>query len=138
MTTVTIDPNVRVRGNLTFAGLEDVVGDLVEGGTVRVVEPEAGLVGTGVVTEIDNETRLVYLRVDWASLQFANSLLLNDDVSHWSGVMLSGGAQVHVSFDVALQSGQLGHEFTRHVGAGARTSARRPIHPPALHRVPVS
>lgn len=68
MTCVKIDPNVRVRGNGTYAGLEDVDGPLAVGEEVQVVEPESELVGTGRVTEIDTARELVYLSLDWASL----------------------------------------------------------------------
>jgi hypothetical protein len=66
---VQIDPNIRVRGQLTFAGLEDVTGPLAVGQTVEVIEPESDLIGTGRVVEIDPARSLVYLGVDWSSLQ---------------------------------------------------------------------
>ncbi|SDR76376.1 hypothetical protein SAMN04488570_0305 [Nocardioides scoriae] len=65
---VTIDLNVRVRGNQTFTGLEDVQGPIYVGGTVRVIEPESGVAGYAVVTEIDTDSELVYLAVEWATL----------------------------------------------------------------------
>jgi hypothetical protein len=68
-TTIMIDPNVRVRGNGTYAGLEDVRGNIAVGVEVEVFEPESDLVGQGRVTEIDVERRLVYLSVDWSSLR---------------------------------------------------------------------
>ena len=68
-TKVVIDPNVRVRGQLTFAGLEDVKGPLRVGQAVDVFEPESGLVGEGRVVEIDPAHGLVYLSVDWASIR---------------------------------------------------------------------
>lgn len=67
-TRVAIDPNIRVRGNGTYAGFEDVTGPIAVGEEVEVYEPEGGLVGTGRVTEIDGSRELVYLSVDWASL----------------------------------------------------------------------
>lgn len=67
-TRVEIDPNVRVRGNETFSGFEDVAGPLVLGREVDVYEPEGGVVGTGTITDIDVERELVYVRVDWSSL----------------------------------------------------------------------
>lgn len=67
-TRVEIDPNVRVRGNGTYAGFESVIGDLVVGGIVEVFEAESGLHGRGRITDIDVQRRLVYLTVDWASL----------------------------------------------------------------------
>jgi len=70
-TRVSIDPNVRVRANGTYAGLEDVSGPLAVGDAVEVYELEANIVGSGRVTEIDLEKQLVYLSVDWASLREA-------------------------------------------------------------------
>jgi hypothetical protein len=67
-TRVTIDPNVRVRGNGTYAGFEDVTGPMAVGETVEVHEPESGLVGVASITEIDGSSELVYLSVDWSSL----------------------------------------------------------------------
>lgn len=67
-TRVTIDPNVRVRGNGTYAGFEDVTGPIAVGDLVEVYEAESSLVGQGRVTEIDVEPELVYLSVDWSSL----------------------------------------------------------------------
>jgi hypothetical protein len=68
---IEIDPNVRVRGNETYAGFEDVTGLLEVGEEVTVRESEAGLLGEGRVTHIDLDRRLVYLSVDWASLSVA-------------------------------------------------------------------
>jgi hypothetical protein len=68
-TRIEIDPNVRVRGQLTFAGFEDVYGPLRLGQTVEVYEPESNLVGEGRVVEIDIARQLVILGVDWASLR---------------------------------------------------------------------
>lgn len=67
-TRIVIDPNVRVRGNGTYAGFEDVDGPIAVGEDVQVYEHESGLVGKGRVTEIDRERELVYLSVDWPSL----------------------------------------------------------------------
>lgn len=69
MARVMIDPNVRVRGNGTFAGFEDVTGAITVHMPVEVYEPESGLVGTGTITEIDSASELVYLSVDWAALR---------------------------------------------------------------------
>jgi hypothetical protein len=68
-TRIEIDPNVRVRGQLTFAGLEDVYGPLRLGQTVEVFEPEGDIVGEGRVVEIDIARQLVILGVNWASLR---------------------------------------------------------------------
>lgn len=67
--TVDIDLNVRVRNGETYTGLEDVDGPVETGQTVRVREPESGLIGAGRITEIDPDAGLVYLTVDWGSLQ---------------------------------------------------------------------
>lgn len=67
-TRVEIDLNVRVRGNDTFVGFEDVHGPITVGEAVEVYESESGVSGEGKVTEIDGERELVYLSVDWSSL----------------------------------------------------------------------
>ena len=68
-TEILIDPNVRVAGNETFSGFEDVIGDLpAEGARVRVREPESNIVGQGVVTRVDERDRLIYLAIDWSKL----------------------------------------------------------------------
>jgi hypothetical protein len=67
-TRIEIDLNVRVRGNGTYAGFEDVVGPLAVGDEVEVYESESGLLGKGRVAEIDTVGELVYLSVDWATL----------------------------------------------------------------------
>lgn len=70
MTRIAIDLNVRVRGNLTYSGFEDIDGDLpLPGMDVEVYEPESGMVGVGRVADLDEEHRLVYLQVDWAGLR---------------------------------------------------------------------
>jgi hypothetical protein len=69
MTEVMIDPNVRVAGGLTFSGFEDVRGPMpLAGQEVLVREPEANLVAIGVVDHLNDEDRLVYVRVDWTQL----------------------------------------------------------------------
>lgn len=65
---VAIDLNVRVRGNQTYAGFEDVHGDIALGDEVEVYEPETSLVGHGRVTDVDAARQLVYLAVDWTGL----------------------------------------------------------------------
>ena len=59
-TRVAIDPNVRVRGNQTYAGFEDADGELAPGDAVEVYEPESGLTGLAR----DNKRQLVCLAVD--------------------------------------------------------------------------
>jgi hypothetical protein len=66
---VEIDPNVRVRGNQTFSGLDNVYGPIAVGQAVQVFESEADIVGDGWVTDIDTKKNLVYLRVMWSSLR---------------------------------------------------------------------
>jgi tetratricopeptide (TPR) repeat protein len=68
-TRIVIDPNIRVRENETYAGIDDVVGPVEIGDEVEVVEPESGLRGPARVVDIDTEHRLVYLAVDWAELK---------------------------------------------------------------------
>lgn len=72
---VRIDPNVRVRGNMTYADVDDDVfgGDARIGHEVEVFEEEAGIVGRGRICEIDRQTNLVYLWVNWASLKEVDS-----------------------------------------------------------------
>jgi hypothetical protein len=84
-TRVAIDLNVRVHGNQTYAGLEDVTGPLAIGSHVEVYEPETGLVGPAEVTEVDQERRLVYLAVDWGKLREPPSAGLS---SSWAEVVL--------------------------------------------------
>ena len=67
-TRVRIDLNVRVRGNGTYAGFEDVYGPIAVNDLVHVFEPESGFEGEGRVTEIDVAAQLVYLTVDWGAL----------------------------------------------------------------------
>jgi hypothetical protein len=68
-TRIAIDPNVRVWGDKTYAGFEDVQGIPVVGGYVEVWESESGASGFGQVTAIDHDRGLVYLSVDWAALR---------------------------------------------------------------------
>lgn len=69
LTEILIDPNVRVEGNLTFSGFEDVEGDVPnEGDYVVVREPESDLSTLGRVRRVDYSDKLVYLDVDWKTL----------------------------------------------------------------------
>lgn len=70
---VEIDPNVRVRGNQTFSGMENVYGPIAVGQAVQVFESEADIVGDAWVTDIDHKKKLVYLRVMWSSLRSRES-----------------------------------------------------------------
>jgi hypothetical protein len=69
LTEIMIDPNVRVAGNLTFSGFEDVRGEMPALGDYVVVrEPEANLVTVGEVRRIDDHDELIYLAIDWKTL----------------------------------------------------------------------
>lgn len=65
---VPIDPTIRVRGDQTYASLDDVEASLMPGSHVTVYEPESGLTGPAEVVEIDHRRRLVYLAVDWRKM----------------------------------------------------------------------
>lgn len=66
---VLIDLNVRTRHNWTFTGREDAFGSVSIGQLVEVFEEESGIYGPGIVTDIDEKKRLVYLSVDWGALR---------------------------------------------------------------------
>lgn len=72
---IAIDPNLRIEGNNTLAGFEDVVvgslDDLQGGLPVEVREVESGIVGDGQILRIDRARRLIELSVDWKSLHLA-------------------------------------------------------------------
>ncbi|MFL0287196.1 hypothetical protein ACJH6H_18225 [Mycobacterium sp. SMC-21] len=70
LTEVHIDLNVRVAGNQTRSGFEDVKGGPVPGVGDRVVvrESESDVIGFGQVTRVLDDARLIYLAVDWKSL----------------------------------------------------------------------
>lgn len=69
MLSVTVDLNVRVRGRLTYAGFEDVEGEIpLPGSSVTAVEKETGLRAPGIVTEVDPVKELVFLAVAWREL----------------------------------------------------------------------
>jgi hypothetical protein len=69
---IVIDPNVRVEGQRTYAGFEDIIGgfiyDLRVGDQVTVMEEESDVVGAATIYEIDVDRQLVYLTVEWESL----------------------------------------------------------------------
>lgn len=67
-TRISIDLNVRVRGNNTYVGFEQVFGPVSVGELVEVYEAESGLSGEGRITEIDGERELVFISVDWSAL----------------------------------------------------------------------
>ena len=69
MSTVEIDLNVRVRNNETFSAFRHIHGSVpARGDVVDVVEPECGLGGKAIVTEVDHTKGIVYLAVEWANL----------------------------------------------------------------------
>lgn len=82
-TRIVIDPNVRVRGNQTYAGFEDVQaqgnlgrarlshadGPVAAGDRVLAVEAESGIVTDATVVDVDSERELVYLAVDWGGFR---------------------------------------------------------------------
>lgn len=78
---VRIDPNIRVHGQDTLVGFEDVEGIdalvLHIGEVVTVYEPESGLRGEGSIIEVDPVKQLVTLAVDWSSLR------PEDDWAEW-------------------------------------------------------
>jgi hypothetical protein len=85
--TVKIDLNVRVRKNLTFSGLEDCSGPVAAGDLVHVVEPESGIHGDALVSEVDEELQLVYLLVPWGKLIDPEALA--QTVDRWASAKLS-------------------------------------------------
>jgi len=86
---VEIDLNVRVRGNWTFVGLEDADGQVTVGDLVQVFEPESELEGPGRIEEVDFERRLIFLSVDWASLEPPGSSPLRVDEVAAYGIIAS-------------------------------------------------
>ena len=120
MTRIEIDPNVRVRGNQTYSGFEDLVnGGLPRiGDTVAVIETESSLSGEGVVTDVDMSARLIYLSVDWSSLRLAESdrvwldtwvnlVAASSQIVAASPGVTSGGGLICKSFDLVFDQGPL-------------------------------
>lgn len=69
VTQILIDPNVRVEGNETFAGFEDVRGSLPsEGEQIIAIVEDTDVVGLAHVTRVSPEDRLIYLAVEWDRL----------------------------------------------------------------------
>lgn len=78
---IAIDPNVRVRGNKTYAGYEDVqaAGQLTRTRTSRAEAPvsvgqrvlawesEDDIVTDAVVVDVDDEKQVIYLAVEWGN-----------------------------------------------------------------------
>lgn len=68
---VPIDLNVRVEHGYTYAWIRDVDGPSPQqGDQVEVYEPESGLTGFAIVARVDADRALVFLDVDWGSLDF--------------------------------------------------------------------
>ena len=83
MTEIMIDPNVRVEGDLTFSGFEDVRGAMpTVGQRVLVREPESNLVASGTVARVDSDDSLIYIRVEWGSLR-PDVLQTPDQLRQW-------------------------------------------------------
>ena len=62
----TIDPNIRVRGNQTYADITDARGVLPGiGEHVEARESESGMTWPAVITDVDVTKGLVYLEVTW-------------------------------------------------------------------------
>lgn len=78
MIRVEVDPNIRVRGNYTYAGFEECDTVMKCGDEVEVFEPESGLVGIAYVTEVDDSARLVFLEVNWAEMNWTKLEQSND------------------------------------------------------------
>ncbi|MGV9710872.1 hypothetical protein ACWDTI_09430 [Gordonia sp. NPDC003424] len=78
-TQVAIDPNVRVAGNETFSGFEDIRGPRpAEGDRVIVTVEETDVVGFATVTRVDDSDQLIYLAVNWSELAPAERLSPGD------------------------------------------------------------
>lgn len=76
MKRVQVDLNVRVRGNKTYAGYEDVVPEgapVAVGEQVLVWEAEDDIVTDGTVIELDDEKQIIYLDVDWRGFRDAHT-----------------------------------------------------------------
>lgn len=87
-----IDPNVRVSGNLTYVGFEDLqnqdlsITSLSPGVIVKVIELETRFGGIGEVVRIDYNTKLIHLNVRWQDLKYIprNNLdELKDDINQF-------------------------------------------------------
>ncbi|WP_336794176.1 hypothetical protein [Gordonia malaquae] len=69
---IAFDPNLRIEGNRSLAGFEDILDGelaaLVVGSCVTLREVESGAETQGQVTSIDVDRRLIEITVDWESL----------------------------------------------------------------------
>ena len=73
MTKVEIDLNVRTGLSTTYAGFENVDGNITLGPCI-VYESESGLSGKGSIIAIDRSKELVYLVVDWKGLDYGKEI----------------------------------------------------------------
>ena len=80
MKIVEIDPNVRVKGNLTFVNADD----LKPNEEVFAWEPELRWYWLAIVQEIDSEKNLAYLYVKWKEHW---SLPANFDVQTFAAIL---------------------------------------------------
>ena len=64
---VRIDPNVRIGpdGRHTYTGLEDADGPLNAGDEITAYEEESGLTWPATVCTITEDSRLIYLYIEW-------------------------------------------------------------------------
>lgn len=74
MKRISVDLNVRVHGNQTYAGFEDTEQPVHVGEQVLAWEPEDDIVADATVTEVDGQRRLIYLAVDWYSFRQAGGV----------------------------------------------------------------
>lgn len=69
---ISIDPNVRTKGNETYSGFGDVFGEVEKlnpGDWVTVMCEESDLIGDAKVSCLDFERKIIHLAVDWSSLR---------------------------------------------------------------------
>lgn len=139
-TRVEIDLNVRVRGNDTFVGFDDVSGPVAVGESVEVYESESGVAGEGRVTEIDSERELVYLSVDWASLKAEDASSSEESSANAGGQgwpFISGDSWSVGSGDGwALSAREASAATTQLMFVGAVTSAVTAPQEPWMELVP--
>jgi hypothetical protein len=67
-TVVTIDASAR-EGDGTYVAFDQVVGPMAIGADAMVIEPMAGLMGDGRISEIDQAGKRVFVIVEWESLR---------------------------------------------------------------------
>lgn len=117
---VEIDLNVRVRGDQTYAGLENVQGEISVGDLVWVHESESQVIGSAQVVEIDPARELVFLSVDWASLW----VLSTPDAGSNAGNEPYGA---HQAITVETKPQRQGGRQVKPCAATPRTNAYKPL-----------